>query len=217
MTDGGLTDRTLRIQLLLAGALVTIAGLGIFDLVLDAPGSRTGLHSLVEFTLIAVCLACAAYFALSWRRSERWRVGAERSLAGARAALVADRAEGDAWRRRAQALLRGLAEAIDTQLTAWELTPAERETAFLLLKGFSHKEIAAISKRSERTVRQHAVSVYRKSGLSGRAGLSAFFLEDLLVPAGGSRDEPAHGPPGGRDRPDTGSQVRGAGETVAQR
>jgi hypothetical protein len=31
-------------------------------------------------------------------------------------------------------------------------------------------------------VRQHAVSVYRKSGLSGRAELAAFFLEDLLLP-----------------------------------
>jgi hypothetical protein len=32
------------------------------------------------------------------------------------------------------------------------------------------------------TVRQHAVAVYRKSGLAGRAELSAFFLEDLLLP-----------------------------------
>ena len=44
------------------------------------------------------------------------------------------------------------------------------------------KEIAAIQEKSERTVRQHAVSVYRKSGLAGRAELSAFFLEDLLLP-----------------------------------
>jgi hypothetical protein len=36
--------------------------------------------------------------------------------------------------------------------------------------------------RSERTVRRHAVSVYRKSGLAGRAELLAFFLEDLLLP-----------------------------------
>ena len=52
----------------------------------------------------------------------------------------------------------------------------------LLLKGLGHKEAAALLERSERTVRQHAVSVYRKSGLSGRAELSAFFLEDLLLP-----------------------------------
>ena len=50
-------------------------------------------------------------------------------------------------------------------------------------KGCGHKEIAQIQQKSERTVRQHAVAVYRKSGLSGRAELAAFFLEDLLLPA----------------------------------
>jgi DNA-binding CsgD family transcriptional regulator len=70
----------------------------------------------------------------------------------------------------------------DRQLRAWNLTPAERETALLLLKGLGLKEIAALQDKSERTVRQHAISVYRKSGLGGRAELSAFFLEDLLLP-----------------------------------
>ena len=40
----------------------------------------------------------------------------------------------------------------------------------------------ALLGKSDRTVRQQAVEVYRKSGLSGRAELSAFFLEDLLLP-----------------------------------
>jgi hypothetical protein len=34
--------------------------------------------------------------------------------------------------------------------------------------------------RSERTVRQHAVSVYEQSGIGGRAELAAFFLQGLL-------------------------------------
>ncbi len=42
--------------------------------------------------------------------------------------------------------------------------------------------------RSERTVRQHAIAVYSKSGLAGRAELAAFFLEDLLLPQQGRRD-----------------------------
>ncbi len=37
---------------------------------------------------------------------------------------------------------------------------------------------------SERTVRQQARAIYGKANLSGRAALSAFFLEDLLLPAG---------------------------------
>jgi hypothetical protein len=52
----------------------------------------------------------------------------------------------------------------------------------LVLKGLSHKDIAERCGRSERTVRQHAVAVYRKSGLAGRAELAAYFMEDLLPP-----------------------------------
>ena len=51
-----------------------------------------------------------------------------------------------------------------------------------MLKGRSHKQIAFATGRSERTVRQHAVAVYQKSGLNGRAELAAFFLEDILLP-----------------------------------
>jgi hypothetical protein len=37
-------------------------------------------------------------------------------------------------------------------------------------------------------VRQHAAAVYKKGDLRGRAELSAFFLEDLMLPEG--REEP---------------------------
>ena len=83
----------------------------------------------------------------------------------------------------AQEALRGLGEAIDRQFTRWTLTPAEREPAPLLLKGLSHKEIAEARSTHETTIRQQALAVYRKSGLRSRAELSAFFLEDLLLPA----------------------------------
>jgi hypothetical protein len=35
---------------------------------------------------------------------------------------------------------------------------------------------------AERTIRAQAQSIYAKAGLSGRAALSAYFLEDLLAP-----------------------------------
>ena len=71
---------------------------------------------------------------------------------------------------------------MDRQFGEWGLTPAEKETAMFLLKGYSHKEVAGLTGRSERTVRQHAVNVYRKSSVSGRAELSAFFFEDMMLP-----------------------------------
>lgn len=92
------------------------------------------------------------------------------------------RQEGAEWRSRVQELMRGLSGAIDLQFSRWDLTPAEKDVALLLLKGFSHKEIAKLRGRAERTVRQQALAIYRKSNLNGRATLAAYFLEDLLLP-----------------------------------
>ena len=61
-------------------------------------------------------------------------------------------------------------------------TSAEREVSLFLLKGLSTKEIAAARRTSDQTVRQQARAIYAKAGLSGRAELAAFFLEDLLLP-----------------------------------
>ena len=49
--------------------------------------------------------------------------------------------------------------------------------------------IANLRATSERTVRQRAKDVYRKAGLSGRAELSAFFLEDLLLSSNHTDEE----------------------------
>lgn len=78
--------------------------------------------------------------------------------------------------------LEGLGAHIKTQFDEWRLTKAEQEVALLLLKGFSMKEICDVRKVSERTIRQQATTIYAKADISGRAGLSAFFLEDLLLP-----------------------------------
>ena len=99
--------------------------------------------------------------------------------------LEVARLQGRRWRTESRALLNGLGQAIETQFQRWNLTDAEREVALLLLKGLSTKEIAAVRGSSERTVREQARAVYSKSSLTGRAALSAFFLEDLLAPIEG--------------------------------
>jgi DNA-binding CsgD family transcriptional regulator len=166
----------LRRRLLLTALLLALAGAGAADLAFDWPRRPSALHLLAEATLLVGCLAGVAWLWLLWARTRR-------ALAQARAAAASHAHERDAWRARSETLLRGLGAAIDDQLLTWQLTPAERETALLLLKGYGHKEIAVLCGRSDRTVRQHAVAVYRKSGLAGRAELAAFFLEDLLLPA----------------------------------
>lgn len=161
--------------------LAAIAAFGAFDLFLDRPATPFSFHVLFEVSFIALCLAGVAYLWRGWR-------GARVELAGSQQALRDREVERDRWRDEATRLLAGLGVAIEAQFERWGLTPAEKEVALLLLKGLGHKEAAAVLERSERTVRQHAIAVYRKSGLAGRAELAAFFLEDLLLPQRGQQD-----------------------------
>ncbi|HEY6000726.1 MAG TPA: LuxR C-terminal-related transcriptional regulator [bacterium] len=166
--------------------LVAMVVAGAVDLLTDSPRVWQGSHALVETSFILLGAAAAMLLLRGWRDTER-------SLEGVRAALATRQAERDHWQQLARTALRGLGEAMDQQFDAWALTPAEKETAMFLLKGYSHKEVASLTARSERTVRQHAVSVYRKSGLAGRAELAAFFFEDMLLPAESAAGEVSPG------------------------
>lgn len=170
-----MTETPPQLRLPLTALLVAIVAGGIVDLVLDAPQTWLSIHVIYELALIGAALALTAWLWQGW-----WR--AETSAGVLRLTLAERQAERDAWRARAERALEGMGRAVDEQFRAWQLTPAEREVALLLLKGHGHKQIAAATGRSERTVRQHAVAVYQKSGLQGRAELAAFFLEDLVMP-----------------------------------
>lgn len=104
--------------------------------------------------------------------------------------LQRTREEAARWHARAAGLLAGLSAAIDEQLERWGLTRSEKEVALLLLKGLSIKEVAGVREVAEKTVRHQALAIYRKSGLSGRAELAAFFLEDLLLPMSRREGQP---------------------------
>lgn len=71
-------------------------------------------------------------------------------------------------------------EVIQEQLSAWDLTQSEKDVALLLLKGLSFEEIASVRDTKEKTVRQQATAIYRKSGLNGRHEFAAWFFEDFL-------------------------------------
>jgi DNA-binding CsgD family transcriptional regulator len=165
-----------EMRLVLAAVLTSVVAGGIVDLVLDAPKSWRSGHVLYELGLILGGLAGAIWLWLNWKRAAESARALQRSL-------VERQAERDAWRERAAQSLQGLGRAVSQQFRDWELTPAEREVAVLLLKGQSHKEIATATGRSERTIRQHAIAGYRKAGVGGRAELAAFFLGDLTLPS----------------------------------
>jgi DNA-binding CsgD family transcriptional regulator len=167
-------DRELRF--ILVAALLMIGVGGVVDLVLDQPSNWLTFHVLFELSMISLALLLTTALWLGWRRAQREAVHL-------RATLEERRTERDAWRSSAEKVLQGLGAAIDKQFSEWHLTPAEREVALLLLKGYSHKHIAAATARSERTARQHAAAVYEKAGLGSRAELAAFFLDGLILPA----------------------------------
>lgn len=172
-----LTDLTSdRMRLVLAIALGSIIVGGSIDLAMDQPQSWLSFHVIFETLMIAGALLMATTLWLGWWRSAR-------SVGELRQSLATRESERDAWRESAEHALAGLGQAIDQQFDRWELTPAEREVALLLMKGYSHKAIARRTDRGDQTVRQHAASAYRKANLSGRAELAAFFLEDLILPA----------------------------------
>jgi DNA-binding NarL/FixJ family response regulator len=71
-------------------------------------------------------------------------------------------------------------QVIQKQFDTWQLTPSEKEVASLLLKGLSFDEIANVRNTKEKTVRQQATAIYRKSGLGSRHEFAAWFFEDFL-------------------------------------
>jgi DNA-binding CsgD family transcriptional regulator len=156
------------VGLFLALELVEDPGLSAFELALE-------LVSIIPVVLMSVGVVLLFRVALRQQEDQRTLL---RDLEMARI-------QGQRWRSEARSILNGLSEAIDAQFGRWNLTDAEREVALLLLKGLSLKEIAAIRATSERTIRAQARQLYSKAGVTGRAALSAFFLEDLLSPIQG--------------------------------
>ncbi|MEX1185878.1 MAG: helix-turn-helix transcriptional regulator [Gemmatimonadaceae bacterium] len=171
--------------------LVVVVVGGTMDLLMDRPTTLWSWHVAFEAAMVLVSLSFAIVLFTGWRRSAGALRQTHATLAATDLALTRREAERDRWRRTAEEALAGFSRAIDRQFDEWQLSRAEREVALLILKGEGHKQAAAKLGRSERTVRQHAVEVYRKAGLQGRAELAAFFLNDLILPGGGGSERDA--------------------------
>lgn len=159
-----------------AALLFLIWVLVTYDLLTDSSQGVKAWHLAVE-SAIGLMAAAGIFFLM--RHSFRLR----KSLVTERTRSSQLQLESERWRTQASKYVLGLSQAIDHQLTLWQLTSSEKEVAFLLLKGLSSKEIAEVRRTSEKTARTQATSIYEKAGLVGRSELSAFFLEDLLSPA----------------------------------
>ncbi|MGM0557587.1 MAG: helix-turn-helix transcriptional regulator [Myxococcota bacterium] len=161
---------------------VMILVVTISDLVIDYRAGTTIAHLLIEGAISMVAAVGIAFLVARLQTLRRTASDLEGELQASQKELEETRREAEKWRDETRDILRGLGEAIDRQFERWELTPAEKEVALLLLKGLSHKDIAGVRDVSPHTTRQQAHAVYKKAGVEGRADLAAFFLEDLLLP-----------------------------------
>lgn len=139
--------------------------LAFFDVAMDAVSLALTIAAAVGVTLLA----------------QRMQAQHEEKMTLIRDLAIAQ-AEGNGWRSKVRSHLAGLKAGMDRQFQDWGMTPAEREVGLLILKGLSHKEIAALRATAEATVRQQAQSIYRKANLPGKTAFSAYFLEDLFAP-----------------------------------
>ena len=154
-----------RVAFFLFAVIALLIG---WDVIADYSEGAHFEHIAFELFIL---LTAAGGVVLLWR--QLWRTQSD---------LVEARVESEQWRKESRELIQGLGMAIHKQFNTWKFTNAEADVGLFLLKGLSHKEIAHVRQTSERTIREQARALYRKSGLSGRSELSAFFLEDLLLP-----------------------------------
>lgn len=162
-----------KLLLVLTGLFVVLISA---DLITDFLGGGTGPHLILEGLLLGVS---GTMFIAGLKQLTRARQEI-RSLQGDVEKLQIEK---DKWKGETQQLLAGLSVKIEDQFKRWNLTQAEMEVGFLLLKGFSLKEIADVRDTKLKTTQQQSQAIYQKTGLGSRSELAAFFLEDLLPPS----------------------------------
>lgn len=71
-------------------------------------------------------------------------------------------------------------DLLDERFVGWSLTPAEREVALLVIKGYSNSEIGEILGKAEGTVKAQCNAVFRKADVNGRVQFVCSLIDELL-------------------------------------
>lgn len=145
----------------------------LFDIVIDLKEGVSLSHVWHEVILFIVSLIALVWhiIVISQNKQQIARLDKE---------LLENKKSWQEFHQKNQLNAQAIRNLIDQQFINWQLSLGEKDVALLLIKGLSMKEIAELRQTHEKTVRQQASHIYRKSGLSGRQELSAFFLEDIL-------------------------------------
>jgi DNA-binding CsgD family transcriptional regulator len=73
-----------------------------------------------------------------------------------------------------------LQSVIESHFDSWNLTPAERDVAALMVKGLSIAEIAGVRGSADGTVKAHLNAIYRKSNARNRAEVLSHIMDSLI-------------------------------------
>lgn len=157
-------DRRARTLAAIILAQALSAAVFLVDVVVDLAlvGRLDGVHLLAEGL---ATLALVAGVAILSRELRRLLIRMDHMETGLRAA----RGE--------------MGDVIALNFERWALSPAEREVALLLLKGFDNESVAALRGTATGTVRAQTARIYAKAGVAGRAELLSLFLDELLADA----------------------------------
>lgn len=146
----------------------------VFEVIEEAVQEGLNAHQWVEGLVTLALVGGVILGALELRRTLRWQALQDTAIAKANGELNA---------------------VIQRQFEQWALSKAERDVAYLALKGLDVAEIAAARGAASGTVRAQLSGIYAKSGISGRAQFAAFFVEDLLSEGLPGRSTPPANPP----------------------
>jgi DNA-binding CsgD family transcriptional regulator len=173
MSEGLSQQKLIKVGIFLYAVIFILIALDVLG---DYAEGIDWAHIAVELTVLLSAVVGLSLLGRAYYQNT------QHTLQNLQSDLSTAQEEASRWRAESRDLIQGLSIEIQKQFLRWQLTQAESEIGLLILKGFSHQEIADIRNASERTVREQARALYRKAGLTGKAALSAFFLEDLLLP-----------------------------------
>lgn len=148
--------------------------------------------------LVAIQCLCGAYFLweilasilgipsvpLRWSLRELVEAGASIGLVlgavlGVRLAFVAQNATHRAETAR-QITSGEFVAVVDRYFSNLNLTSAETEVAWFVLKGMSLAEIASLRQTRIGTVKAQCTAIYKKAGVTGKSQLFSQLVEDLI-------------------------------------
>jgi DNA-binding CsgD family transcriptional regulator len=144
-----------------------------FDLMLDYSEGTDFNHVAQEAVVLSLSLIALAWLLIDMRRQSIKINNLRNELSDIKKSpKIPDKYVVDAKTN--------LSSVISQQFNDWKLSNSEKDVGWLLLKGLSLKEIAALRETLEKTVRQQASAIYKKADLNGRHAFSAWFIEEVL-------------------------------------